>query len=152
MDGKRLASMSGAVLIVAGAAALVVLSRRRADTHPAAAAASIRHDGLDWATAPLDVMFTTADANTPCETAYNAMRAGQDAAAARNKAPLFAFLAGRDAFLAACNQMPPEARPCAVPRYARDHRDACVKMRPPSAVLDQMYKANPDYGGVAPVR
>lgn len=141
MDRKRLLSLTGAVVIVGGAIALVVASRHRAAPAPA----SVPHEGLDFAMAPLDVMFTTPDAATPCETAYNAMRAGQDAAAAHGKSPLFAWIADRDTFLRVCSSLPPDVQQCVAPRYARDHHDECHAKRPPGAVLDQIYK--PILGG-----
>jgi len=88
-------------------------------------------------------MLNAPDAATPCETAYAAIEAERAAAKLHGGNSMFTWVADKPAFLAQCQTLPPEAQQCMMPRYRRDHADACLQHRPPADVLKKLYAGAP---------
>jgi hypothetical protein len=55
---------------------------------------------------------------------------------------MFKWVAPRATFLTECAALPDKAQQCMMPRYRRDHDD-CALARPPDAVLQKMFIAEP---------
>jgi hypothetical protein len=88
-------------------------------------------------------MLNAPDAATPCETAYAAIEAESAAAKLHGGKSMFTWVAGKPAFVAQCQTLPVEAQQCMMPRYRRDHADACLQHRPPADVLKKLYAGAP---------
>jgi hypothetical protein len=129
------------ILVGAGGAALYLMRRGQPDRRPPPHAESRHALGMDHEMSTLLALYQAPEGATPCESAYNAFKASQDLAAARGPAAVAVVLklAPREQFLARCDALPAEARPCLIPSYEVRHRPECAKLRPPQAVLDEMF-------------
>jgi hypothetical protein len=56
---------------------------------------------------------------------------------------MFTWVADKPAFLAQCQTLPTDAQQCMMPRYRRDHADACLQHRPAKDVLEKLYAGAP---------
>jgi hypothetical protein len=88
-------------------------------------AASTGVAGADYAPLPVDAVFDAPLGATPCETAYNAVHAIDEAARAGNKATPWTSLPDRATFLARCAALPPDEQQCYQPRYAAENHPTC---------------------------
>jgi len=102
--------------------------------------------GIDREMVALKAMYAAPEGPTPCESAYNAFAAGEEAGRAPGKTPLVLKLAPRDEFLGRCRALPAAAQPCLVPAYSRGHREECVKARPAPELLAPMFELKPMTG------
>jgi hypothetical protein len=118
----------------------------RGKPHPPAPHANPHGAGIDREMTSLKAMFQAPIGKTPCETAYNAFKAGDDAGRGPGRTALVLRLAPRDEFLSRCNALPPEAQPCLAPAYSSRHREECLKNRPSSVLLEPMFALKPVNG------
>lgn len=109
--------------------------------HPGVAPSS-HGNGIDRASSPQIALLEAPEGATPCETALNAITAEQAAASAQNVASMFAWVAPRADFLAACEALPAATQACLSPRHQVRNRKACEDAKPATDVLEQLFKAN----------
>lgn len=136
--------MTAAVLAASAAAVAVFLATRsdpRPEVPPAPLGPSPHGAAMDEAFASVVSMYHAPEGATPCESAYNAFAAEAEAARSLGRESHFAFVADRVAFLAGCEALAPEARPCLVPRYRVRHRGACEQALPPVEALSHLFVA-----------
>jgi hypothetical protein len=145
---KRKHIVAGVALVVA-AAAIFVIVRPRTPT-PKSHDPTAHGAGIDWAMSPLAALMDAPEGATPCDTLYNAIQMAQSDATRKGRSALFDWVAPHDEFFARCNAIPPEAQPCLLPRYWRDHRDDCRRLRPPQSTLDQLYRTAHQDASVEP--
>jgi hypothetical protein len=125
----------GAVVVV-----LVVHARSGSPHHHKADTTNVHANGIDDSdtSASMTAMLNAPDGATPCETAYAAVEAEQSAAKLRGSKSIFQWVAPKADFQAQCQTLAPEAQSCMMPRYRRDHRDDCARVRPSSDVLKKL--------------
>ncbi len=140
----KLAIVAGAVIL--GAVAVIVWARSGSSSrHSESDTASVHATGIDEADTSVSIMamMHAPEGATPCETAYLALAAEQEAARLHGGTSMFDWIAPKPEFLAACQTLSVEAQQCMMPRYRGEHDDACVLARPPDAQLQKMFKAAP---------
>jgi hypothetical protein len=140
---KKLAFLAGVAL--AGVIAVVVWARRGGSTHhDRADTTSVHATGIDQtdSSASMIAMINAPEGATPCESAFNALDAEQAAARLRKSKSMFKWVAAKDEFVARCRELPEKSQQCMAPRYRREHDD-CATARPPDAVLQKMFIAEP---------
>jgi hypothetical protein len=116
-----------AVLVVAAAIAVVLLRSRRAQ---APTTASAHADGIDYRMAPLEAALDAPEGSTPCESAYNSIKALDDASHKASQATPWKQLADRDTFLGRCAKLPAQDQQCLAARYQAHHHDVCDAILP----------------------
>ena len=121
MTRKRLAAAAGMVLVAAAVTALLVARHKRSP----GAAPSEHAAGVDYEMTPLLAMYKAPEGGTPCETAYNAFRAFDDASKGTNRGAPWVSLPDQSTFLERCNVLPRQDQECLQPRYAAKHHDLC---------------------------
>ena len=137
----KLAAIASVAILAAVLIGLRV--RHRGPAHPKAATpehADVASDNDLSITA----MLNAKEAGTPCETAYAAIDAEQQATKLRGSRSIFQWVAPRADFLAACTALPADVQRCMMPRYRRDHPDECVKLRPDPEALKRLVVPAPD--------
>jgi hypothetical protein len=147
---RKLALVTAAVLAVSAAAVGVFVATRSeggAKPPPAPPGPSPHGASMDDDYASVLAMYRAPEGATPCESAHNAFTAEAEAARSLGRESHFAFVADRAAFLAGCEGLAPEARPCLAPRYRARHRDACEQALPPVEALSHMFVARGDLEG-----
>jgi hypothetical protein len=133
----KLVATAAIVLAVGVAVAVAGSARRRGIVHPAASgSAESEHGvGMDRAMAAELAMYNAPEGSTPCESAYNALKASQDLSTQQHVTPVVLRLAPRDEFLQRCASLPGAAQSCLAPRYLSKHRAECDKAKPSADVL-----------------
>ncbi len=146
MNKKLLAAV--VVLAAGSAAAGIVVARSRAQhrAHRPPPSAKPHAEGIDREMTSLRAMFEAPAGATPCDTAWNAFSAADEAAKRSGRTPLVLHLAPRDEFLARCRALPAEAQPCLAPAYSTRHRDDCLRVKPSAEVLKPMFEIKPPEG------
>lgn len=143
---KKLALLAGVVVLVG---TIVIVWAKRGGSSP-------RHANTDTSTksvhatsfdqtdtsVSLMTMLSAPDGATPCETAYNALAAEQQATRVRGGKSMFKWVAPKEEFLARCKELPEKSQQCMGPRYRREHDD-CTLARPPDAVLHKLFIPEP---------
>lgn len=120
--------------------------------HHKANTSSVHATGIDQTdtAVSMSAMLNAPEGATPCETAYAAIEAEQQAAKLRGSKSIFQWVAPKAEFLATCKTLSPAAQSCMMPRYRSEHRDECAETRPPSDVLEKLVVGvpvkEPDYG------
>lgn len=138
----------GVALVVVGAtAAVVVFARGRSRTprHVHADTTSVHAEGFDQADASVsfEAMLNAPEKATPCETAFAAIQAEQQAAKARGTHSMFEWVAPEAEFLANCRALTEAQQQCMAPRYRHDHRDDCDRARPSPNTLAKLVRGVP---------
>jgi hypothetical protein len=136
--------MRNAAIILALGAAAACSGKKESAPPPAPDRVSPHGQEIDSAHAPELAMYKAPEGATPCESAHNAFAAEGDAARKLGRESLFAFLADREAFLAACNALGSEVQKCLVPRYAARNREGCLTALPPNAKLANLFVLRED--------
>jgi hypothetical protein len=111
-----------------------------APPRPAAGHAASIDDSYSTVTA----MYKAPEGATPCESAYNAIAAEQDAAQATKHESIFKFVAAKDEFSRVCQALPAASQACLVPRYQARHRVECANASASSQQLEKLYVLRPD--------
>ena len=75
---------------------------------------------------------------TPCETAYAAIDAEQQAAKLRGTKSIFEWVAPKPDFLTNCQALTPGQQKCMVPHYRRAHDEECQRERPSPDTLAKL--------------
>lgn len=146
-------SVGGLVLACATLAIVFVVRARRPHAPPRKLDphADDHAKEVDNGLSPLLAMADSPEASTPCETSYNSIIAGQNAAKVSGDGPLFVYIAPHDDFLARCEKLPKEVQWCMTPRYSAKHREDCAHLRPPDGVLDAMRTPRPQESAPSPL-
>jgi hypothetical protein len=120
---KRFAFVVAALVLVVG---LIVARRMRLGraAHPAAGE-SEKGNGVDFRLSPLTAGMDAPDGGTPCETAFLALSATDQAAKKSGFHVPWTTLPDRATFLARCNALPVQEQLCAQPRYAAQNHPVC---------------------------
>jgi hypothetical protein len=131
-----------ATLVLVGGVAVAVAgsARRRGRAHAAASgnAQSEHALGMDRAMAAELAFYDAPEGSTPCESAYNALKASLDVSTQQHVTPVVLRLAPRDEFLQRCTSLPDATQRCLAPRYMSKHRAECDKAKPAADVLAPM--------------
>ncbi|MBO6940027.1 MAG: hypothetical protein JJ863_33965 [Deltaproteobacteria bacterium] len=85
-----------------------------------------------------------AEGDTPCEQAYAAATAMIQALQERTGQEGVGTIPPRDAYVSACNELPPAAQQCQVLGYALEHADECQPWRTDPRVLALRERLAPD--------
>jgi hypothetical protein len=135
----------GVLLVLLIVLALVGARWRRAHGQAAQAAASPASSaaGVDFALQPISGVFDAPQGATPCETAYNAVSAVDQASRARNRTTPWDVLPDRDTFLARCAALPPQEQQCYQPRYSAENHPTC------DPIFKKYAKNNPLWGNAS---
>jgi len=136
-----------ASLAIAAAVIIVVVVRKKDGPHhhhdaKTGAVEAVGIDQTDTAVSMM-AMLNAPDQATPCLTAFAAIEAEGAAMKLHNGKSMFKWVAPKDAFVAACEQLPAAQQQCMAPRYRRDHPDDCQKNRPMPEALKPMYVGEP---------
>lgn len=152
---KKLATASIVVAVAVGAFLLFIgnpLHDAPHHHHDPAKTSSHEAAAIDQTDTSVSIiaMLNAPDAATPCETAYAAIDAERAATKLHGGTSMFTWVAPKPEFLAQCQKLPGDVQQCMMPRYRRDHADACLQKRPAAAVLKQLYVGapvvEPNYG------
>jgi len=136
-----------ASLAIAAAVIIVVVVRKKDGPHhhhdaKTGAVEAVGIDQTDTAVSMM-AMLNAPDQATPCLTAFAAIEAEGAAMKLHNGKSMFKWVAPKDAFVAACEQLPAAQQQCMAPRYRRDHAEDCQKNRPMPEALKPMYVGEP---------
>ena len=133
----KLVATAAIVLGVGIAVAVAGSARRRGLVHPAASGSAESDHGLgmDRAMSAELAMYSAPEGSTPCESAYNALKASQDVSTQQHVTPVVLRLAPQAEFLQRCGALPEATQRCLVPRYMSKHRTECDKAKPPADAL-----------------
>lgn len=136
-----------AALVAAGAVAAVLVVRGRGGSkhHVHADTTSVHAGGIDQAdtAVSLEAMMNAPEGGTPCETAYAAIEAEQQAVKLRGTKSIFEWVAPKADFLASCQELTPAQQKCMALRYRRDHDDECQRERPSPDTLAKLIRGVP---------
>jgi hypothetical protein len=137
-----------AVLIAGSATVAIVVARARSHrpVHVPPPTANPHARGIDHELAPLNAMLVAPVGATPCETAWNALSAGDAAGRQPGRTPLVLRLAPQAEFMKLCTALPAEARPCLAPAYQVHHREECLRARPNDDLIRAMFIIKPPEG------
>ncbi len=117
--------IAGVLVVLATVGAILGLRWRRVHAAAGVSAASTGAAGVDYALLPVSGAFDAPQGATACETAYNAVRAIDEASRARGSHTPWSSLPDRDTFLARCAALPPQEQQCYQPRYAAENHPTC---------------------------
>jgi hypothetical protein len=143
MNGKLVA----AGVLAIGAAIVVFVATHGHDGkhHPHADTTSVHAGGLDSTdtAVSMEAMMNAPDGATPCETAYLAIEAEQQAVKLRGTKSIFAWVAPKPDFLASCQELTPAQQKCMALRYRRGHDEECQRERPSPDTLAKLIRGVP---------
>ena len=143
---KKLAIVASLAIV---ATVIIVVVVRRKDSphhhHDAAKTSTVEAVGIDQTDTSVSMMamLNAPEQATPCLTAFGAIEAEGAAMKLHNGKSMFKWVAPKDAFLAACQELPAGQQQCMAPRYRRDHADDCQKQRPMPDALKKLYVGEP---------
>jgi len=126
--------------VVAIVAAILGARWRRVHAAGGPVASGAAPAGVDFAQKPVAAVFEAPEGATPCETAYNAVRAIDEASRARNNSTPWTSLPDRDTFIARCTALPVQEQQCYQPRYAAQNHPTC------DPIFKKYAKNNPLWG------
>jgi len=144
---KKKLAIAASLLIVA--TVIIVMVVRRKDSshhhHDAAKTSTVEAVGIDQTDTSVSMMamLNAPEQATPCLTAFGAIEAEGAAMKLHNGKSMFKWVAPKDAFLAACQELPVAQQQCMAPRYRRDHAEDCEKQRPMPDALKKLYVGEP---------
>jgi hypothetical protein len=140
---KKLALLAGVVVL--GAIGVIVWAKSGGSPrHSKVDTKSVHATSFDETdtSVSLMAMVNAPDGTTPCETAFNALDAEQQAIRVRGGKSMFKWVAPKAEFLARCKELPEKTQQCMMPRYRREHND-CALARPPDDVLHKLFIPEP---------
>jgi hypothetical protein len=137
-----------AAIVAAGATAgavVVVRGRGGGRHHVHADTTSVHAGGFDQTdtAVSMQAMLNAPDGATPCETAYAAIEAEQQATKLRGTKSIFEWVAPRPDFLASCQALTETQQRCMSVRYKRAHADECQQARPSPDTLAKLIRGVP---------
>lgn len=143
---KKLAIIASLVVV---ATVIIVVVVRRKDSphhhHDAAKTSTVEAVGIDQTDTSVSIMamLSAPEQATPCLTAFGAIEAERAVMKLHDGKSMFTWVAPKDAFLAACQELPAAQQQCMAPRYRRDHGEDCQKQRPMPDALKKLYVGAP---------
>jgi hypothetical protein len=144
---KKKLAIAASLLIVATVIIVVVVRRKDSPHHhhDAAKTSTVEAVGIDQTDTSVSMMamLNAPEQATPCLTAFGAIEAEGAAMKLHNGKSMFKWVAPKDAFLAACQELPVAQQQCMAPRYRRDHAEDCEKQRPMPDALKKLYVGEP---------
>jgi len=142
---KKLVVVAAIVAIGATAGIVVYARGRGGRRHAHADTSSVKATGFDRADASVsfEAMLNAPDGATPCETAYAAIDAEQQATKLRGTKSIFEWVAPKPDFLASCQTLTPSQQKCMALRYKRAHDDECQQARPSPDTLAKLIRGIP---------
>lgn len=144
---KKKLAIVASLAIVAAVIVIVVVVRRNHGPHHHhdGRTSAVEAVGIDQTDTSVSMMAMLAapDQATPCLTAYAAIDAERAAMKLHDGKSMFKWVAPKDDFVAACQELPVAQQQCMAPRYRRDHADDCQKNRPMPDALEKMYVGEP---------
>jgi hypothetical protein len=137
-----------AALVAAGAVAGVAVYARGCGGgrhHAHADTASVHAAGFDSADSAVsfEAMMNAPEGATPCESAYAAVEAEQQATKLRGTKSIFEWVAPKPEFLASCQALTPAQQKCMAPRYRHEHAEECQQARPSPDTLAKLIRGVP---------
>lgn len=110
-----------------------------ADTTSVHAAAFDRTDTA----VSMEAMMNAPEGATPCETAYAAIDAEQQAVKLRGTKSIFEWVAPKPDFLTNCQALTPGQQKCMALHYRRAHDEECQRERPSPDTLAKLIRGVP---------
>jgi hypothetical protein len=138
--------VAAGVLAIAAAIVIFVVTHGRGGKHHAHAdTTSVHAGGLDRTdtAVSMEAMMNAPDGATPCETAYAAIEAEQQAVKLRGTKSIFEWVAPKPDFLASCQALTPGQQKCMALRYRRQHDEECQRERPSPDTLAKLIRGVP---------
>jgi hypothetical protein len=137
-----------AAIVAAGATAgIIVYARGRGggNHHAHADTTTVHASGFDRSdvAVSMQAMLDAPEGATPCETAYAAIEAEQQATKLRGTKSIFEWVAPRPDFLASCQALTEAQQRCMALRYKRAHDDECQQARPSPDTLAKLIRGVP---------
>ncbi len=99
---------------------------------------------IDNSYATVLAMYNAPEGATPCESAYNAVAAEQDAAKKLQRESIFKFVAPKDEFFKLCQTFPTASQQCLAPHYEARNREVCSTAKPSTEQLKPLYVIRQD--------
>jgi hypothetical protein len=144
---KKTLAIAASLVVVATVIIVVVVRRNHGPHHhhDSGKTSTVEAVGIDQTDTSVSMMamLSAPEQATPCLTAFGAIEAEGAAMKLHNGKSMFKWVAPKDDFVAACQQLPALEQQCMAPRYRRDHADDCQKARPLPDVLKKMYVGEP---------
>jgi hypothetical protein len=144
---KKTLAIAASLVVVATVIIVVVVRRNHGPHHhhDSGKTSSVEAVGIDQTDTSVSMMamLNAPEQATPCLTAYGAVEAEGAVMKLHNGKSMFKWVAPKDDFVAACQQLPALEQQCMAPRYRRDHAEDCQKARPMPDVLKKMYVGEP---------
>jgi hypothetical protein len=121
MDRKRVVAGGGALLVVGVVVFVVVRERKtwKSPTHDSHAA------GVEYRLAPLVEMGEAPEGSTPCETAWNAYKAFDDASKVQSSKTPYGVLPDKETLIARCSALPELEQKCLGPKFFSKNGALC---------------------------
>jgi hypothetical protein len=148
MNTKLLLAVALMLTGSAIAAGWVLRSRSQRRAHVLAPKANPHAAGIDREMSAINAMYKAPAGATPCDTAWNAFQAGEEAGR-KGSTPVVVHLAPHDQFLSRCRELPEAVQACLGPTHYARHRQECDHIKPPDEVLKPMFELK-QMGGVRP--
>jgi hypothetical protein len=144
---KKTLAIAASLAVVATVIIVVVVRRNHGPHHhhDSGKTSSVEAVGIDQTDTSVSMMamLSAPEQASPCLTAFAAIEAERAAMKLHNGKSMFKSVAPKDAFLAACQDLPVAQQQCMAPRYLRDHTEECQKARPMPDALKKMYVGEP---------
>lgn len=99
---------------------------------------------IDHSYSAVRAMYEAPEGATPCESAFHAVTAEQEAAKGTKRGSIFSFVAPKDEFLKLCQAFTPQAQQCLVPKYQARNQATCVSARPPIEQVEKLFAIRKD--------
>lgn len=133
------------MLALVAAIVIFFVTRGHGRHHAHADTTSVHAAGFDRTdtAVSLEAMMNAPEGATPCETAYAAIEAEQQASKLRGTASIFAWVAPKPDFLAGCQTLTPGQQKCMALRYRRAHDDECQRERPSPDTMAKLIRGVP---------
>ncbi len=100
--------------------------------------------GIDRRMAQVLAMLKAPEGATGCESYWNAIQAERAAASAGGHRSIFVRVAERPEFFKVCESLSPETQRCMSQRYFAANHDACAPLKPPAAIMEQLFEVRDD--------
>ena len=103
---------------------------------------------IDRSYSAVRAMYEAPEGATPCESAYNAFTAEQEAAKPTARGSIFSFVAPRAEFVKHCEALPVASQQCLVPRYQARNQASCLTAKAPPEKTDALFMVRKDLDAI----
>jgi len=138
--------VAAGVLAIAAAVVIFIVTHGHRGKHHAHADTTSVHaaafDRTDTAVS-MEAMMNAPEGATPCETAYAAIEAEQQAVKLRGTRSIFEWVAQKPDFLANCQALTPGQQKCMALHYRRAHDEECQRERPSPETMAKLIRGVP---------